>query len=160
MNDDTNDMERPQENVGDIHDFANEKIGDRLNSIPEEELYSGPEVSPEVKHWMDRFLQVFKENEELKTEVKELNEAFGTTSDEADQYCADLDIAKKRIVLLELALEDMSRVFVAPEQTEDRTRVLKQAEELLDNKATAHVIVLDEEAKDEILRILKENTVG
>ena len=146
------------ETVGDIHDLQNEKIGDRLNGQPEEEIFPD-NTSPETKFWMERFTDVMKENEELKTEVKELDEAFGATSDESDQYCADLGEAKKRIALLEVVLKDISKVLAEIYQTEEITRVLKNAEELLGNKSTTHVIVLDEEARDEILRILKENTI-
>lgn len=146
------------ETVGDIHDLQNEKIGDRLNGQPEEEIFPD-NTSPETKFWMKRFTDVMKENEELKTEVKELDEAFGATSDESDQYCADLGEAKKRIALLEVVLKDISKVLAEIYQTEEITRVLKNAEELLGNKSTTHVIVLDEEARDEILRILKENTI-
>jgi len=146
------------ETVGDIHDLQNEKIGDRLNSDQSEEILPD-NTSPETKFWMKRFTDVMKENEELKTEVKELDEAFGATSDESDQYCADLGEAKKRIALLEVVLKDISKVLAEIYQTEEITRVLKNAEELLGNKSTTHVIVLDEEARDEILRILKENTI-
>ena len=151
------------ETVGDIHDLQNEKIGDRLNGQPEEEIFPD-NTSPETKFWMKRFTDVMKENEELKTEVKELDEAFGATSDESDQYCADLGEAKKRIVLLETALKDTSKLLseiVATDINNDEKRadLIKRIEELLGNKAIAHVIVLDEEARDEILRILKENTI-